>query len=190
MPKVPPKVPLGIEINAIALKGFTKDSSGGSSPVTDFDGSPLYCHVTETAQGSSKVNIVFDLTSPTTFTDKLGVVQSITVTFDSAKPPLTFNPVGAVYTGGPLGYFLEFAPDLSTATLNIEQPPAQIAMGDGKLGLIILGGRVTSGKPRGYFVDVPVGKDFESFDAMTIYWPPGGGLAGPIGGGVVPPGGP
>lgn len=191
MPKVPPKLPLAVSLNTITLKGFTKDSAGGQTPITGFDGSPLYCHVTETAPGSGKVAIAFDLQPPSTFTDKVGFVDAVTVTFDPAGPVLTFNPAGAVYTGQRLGFFLDFAADLSTATLTIEQPATEVAMGEGQLGLIVLGGKVTgAANPRGYFVDVPIGPNFELFDAMTIYYTPGGGLAGPIGSGVVPPSGP
>jgi hypothetical protein len=191
MPRTLPKLPLAIAINSVGLKGFTQDSSGGTSALVDFDGSPMYCHVTETAPGSSRVNIAFDLNPPSTYTDKLGHVDTITVTFKGAAPGLTFNPAGAVYSGGRLGYFLELTDDLSTATLQIEQPPSIVPQGQGTLGLIILGTKVTEAtKPRAYFVDVPIGKNFEAVDAITVYWSDGGGLAGPIGSGVIPAGGP
>jgi hypothetical protein len=189
MPKAPPKVPLSVTLNAISLKGFTKDSSGGTSPITEYDGSPLYCHVVETAP--DKIDITFDLTAPSTFTPQIGFVNSITVVFDSPETALTFNPVGAVYTGVPLGYFLQFADDLSTATLRIEQPRSPVANGEGSLGLIVLGVKVTgAASPRGYFVDVPIGPNFDSVDAITVYWTNAGSLAGPIGSGMVPPNGP
>jgi hypothetical protein len=191
MAKVPPKLPLSITLDTISLTGFTRDSSGGTTPIAQYDGSPLYCHVVETAPGSNQVNIAFDLTGPSTFTSQIGLVSSITVAVDSSGTVLTFNPAGAVYAGVPLGYYLQLADDLSTATLSIEQPRAVQAKGDGSLGLIVLGVSVTgAGTPRGYFVDVPVGPNFGTVDAITVYWSDGGSLAGPIGGGMVPANGP
>ncbi|MBV8370721.1 MAG: hypothetical protein JO036_17550 [Candidatus Eremiobacteraeota bacterium] len=187
------QLPLQIKLNQIHLDGFTNDSFGGTSNITTYDGNPLFCHADENPPGSGKIEVLFDFFAPSTYTKTPGTISSITVlgTLDGTQK-LTFTPIGAQYKGARIGYSLALASDLSSATLVLEQPADKyVNTNDGQLGLVILGSKVTAdGSVRGYFVDVPLGKKYLDFDAMTIYYGNGGSLAGPIGSGVVPPSGP
>lgn len=189
--------PLNVNVNAIVLKGFGIDTTGGSASIPNYDGGPLYCHAAEIGAGSGQIAITIDEKPPNTFTSASGTISTVQVSYtdtnSNAKTMTWTNvPNNLHYDGNSplLQHYLIMASDLSTATLAIEKPAA--ASTAYSLGLVILGTAVTGDKPIGYFVNVPFKTNGATgYSGMKIYWTGGNGsMAGPIGGGVIPPNGP
>lgn len=196
-----------ITIDQISLSGFgTKDVRGGTPPVANYVGLPLFCHVVPTATGFA---VTVNKAGPSTFAVGSGEIESVTLDYQeidapNGPPPMVFPAPGGVYSGRPIDLSLELTSPIA-ATLVLQQradvaalsEEAEEGEGDTKavdvniptITTVKLSGSVTNQNDRIYFVNIPFpsGLDVSNIKTASIEWTTqAGSSVGPIGGANVP----
>lgn len=194
-------MPLKTTIDTIHLifDSTTAVSKTLKPPITNYVGHPLYCHVIQF--GGEGAAIIFNENAPSSYDPGAtgSAVQMVTVVYNNlADGPQTTSVVldqGNTYNGRPLEFHLEFAPDMSTATLvmsQIDPDAGSVISGKPTLGLIVMTPAVTGDVPIGHFVNVPLDKVVKpahlNFKTASISFPTtgAGSVSGPIGSVTVP----
>jgi hypothetical protein len=198
-----------VTIDTVFLKDFGTDQTLTiSPPITNYNGSPLYCHANQDA--ANNVTLLIDEKPPSSFAPLMGPITTVVVEYTVyGHTPLKqqWDVTGKGMTYVPsrwIEYKLVFTPpagtppppapqptDLSRATLQISELKTAHDPRNG-LGIIVLGPQITGGLPQGYFVQIPMAIDPKGlvdpteFAAMGISWSPDMSIAGPIGGGTIP----
>ncbi|HEY0384030.1 MAG TPA: hypothetical protein VGC72_17695 [Candidatus Elarobacter sp.] len=196
-----------ITIDQISLSGFGNVVRGGSPPVANYVGFPLFCHVVPTAKAFA---IIVNKAGPSTYAAGTGEVESVTLDYQEIEvqngpAPLVFLAPGAVYSGRPIDLSLELTSPVA-ATLVLEQRTDAVAQreeadegeGDAKaLDVLIptittvkVSRSVTNQNDRIFFVTIPFppGFDVSNVKTASIEWTDlqGGSSVGPIGGANIP----
>jgi hypothetical protein len=189
---------MNITIDSITLIGFGKPDpavGGQTQAIVNYDGSTLYCHVTPNA--TNTVDIVFNQSGPNEYVGE-GQIASVTLQYQNTdvSPPLqimswTSNLPDGSYLGGTLKPYLSFAPNLSQASLVLQNAGKVTGTKDAsspQLTMVLLGTELTLSGTRGYFVNVPIdpASDYQSITSARVRWPKTDSMVGPIGSVDVP----
>jgi hypothetical protein len=197
-------VGLALTISSIQLANFTGDGSapqGGFPPINNYNGIPLYCHVADT--GTGNFALVVDNNGPSTFIQRSGTIQSVTVVTAPGMQTMTMAQTGLQYNGVPIDTHLQVNDD-GSATIVLQQRTAAVSGGrfgeDDFAGLdtnVATITTVTVAKSKNgtandliFFTNIPLPSaqvaEGDTWTA-TISWADAqGGAMGPIGGATTP----
>jgi hypothetical protein len=185
-----------LAVTQISVTGFSADQSGGTPAIQNYNGLPLYCHVTDA--GPSLYSMLINTSGPSSFAPGTGDLQLVTFVYDpqgAGTPPMTFPVSGAFYNGQPSDLSLQFTSP-TTATLVVAQqpgpqpPPPKPAAAAGDIATIttvkISATHAGTLQDIMFFVNIPLPNNHTvtAGDTWTasVKWTGGlGGAIGPVG---------